>query len=80
MSKYLLDKFLFTVDGDAELVERYVERPRETVAWWEANEANRVLHCIDAERSIWLAFDDAERVALATHDYPALFDMGAHRS
>jgi hypothetical protein len=25
-----------------------------------------------------LRFDDAEREALATHDYPTLFSMGAH--
>ncbi|GAY12738.1 hypothetical protein [Pseudonocardia sp. N23] len=78
MSKYLLNKFLFTVDRDPALVERYREQPRETVTWWEATEANRLLNCIDDERSTWLAFDAAEREALATHDYPALFDMGAH--
>jgi hypothetical protein len=78
MSKYLLDKFLFTVDRDSALVERYREQPRETVTWWEAHEANRLLNCVDDERSTWLAFDDAEREALATHDYPTLFDMGAH--
>jgi hypothetical protein len=78
MSKYLLDKFLFTVDRDAELVERYREQPRETVTWWEAEQANRLLNCVDDERSTWLAFDDAEREALATHDYPTLFELGAH--
>jgi hypothetical protein len=78
MSKYLLNKFLFTVDRDPDLVERYRAEPRETVAWWESEYANRILNCVDAERSTWLAFDDAEREALATHDYPALFAMGAH--
>ncbi|GAA4558319.1 hypothetical protein [Pseudonocardia xishanensis] len=78
MSRYLLNKFLFTIDRDPALVERYREEPRETVAWWEATEANRVLNCIDDERSTWLAFDAAEREALSTHDYPTLFDMGAH--
>jgi hypothetical protein len=33
VSKYLLDKFLFTVDRDPELVERYREDPAGTVAW-----------------------------------------------
>ena len=33
MSKYLLDKFLYTVDRDPELVERYRSDPRGTVAW-----------------------------------------------
>ena len=78
MSKYLLDKFLFTVDRDPELVERYREDPRGTVAWWEAERANALLSCTGAEQSTWLAFDDTEREALATHDYPALFAMGAH--
>lgn len=78
MSKYLLDKFLFTVDRDPELVERYREDPRGTVAWWEATMANRLLSAHGGEDSTWLAFDDAEREALATHDYPTLFGMGAH--
>jgi hypothetical protein len=78
MSKYLVNKFLFTADRDPDLVERYREHPRQTVTWWESTEANRLLNCIDAERSTWCAFDDAEREALATHDYPVLFDMGAH--
>jgi hypothetical protein len=78
MSKYLLDKFLFTIDRDPVLVERYRSDPVATVAWWEAEEANRLLNCISDERSTWLAFDDEERAALATHDYPALFAMGAH--
>ena len=28
MSKYLVDKFLYTIDRDPELVERYREDPR----------------------------------------------------
>ncbi|GAB3276517.1 hypothetical protein [Kineosporia babensis] len=78
MSKYLLNKFLFTVDRDPALVERYRAEPRETVLWWETGEANRLLNCVDAEKSTWQAFTAAEREALATHDYPALFDLGAH--
>ncbi|RCW39679.1 hypothetical protein DFQ14_11555 [Halopolyspora algeriensis] len=78
MSKYLLNKFLYTIDRDPDLVERYREDPRGTVAWWEREQAGRILNCIDGESSTWLRFDDAEREALATHDYPALFDMGAH--
>ncbi|MDR7254764.1 hypothetical protein J2X46_003762 [Nocardioides sp. BE266] len=78
MSKYLLDKFLFTVDRDPALVERYREDPRGTVEWWEAEEANRILNCISDERSTWLAFDDEEREALASHDHVKLFELGAH--
>src|SRR5437660_6903945 len=78
VSKYLLDKFLFTVDRDPELVERYREDPRGTVEWWEAERANLILNCHAAEASTWLGFDDAEREALSTHDYPTLFQLGAH--
>jgi hypothetical protein len=78
VSKYLLNKFLYTVDRDPDLVERYREDPAGTVAWWEAEKANVILNCPAAERSTWLAFTDLERSALSTHDYPALFELGAH--
>jgi hypothetical protein len=78
MSKYLVDKFLYCVDRNPELVERYREDPRGTVEWWERSEANKILNCHQAESSTWLSFTDAERAALSTHDYPALFEMGAH--
>jgi hypothetical protein len=78
MSKYLLNKFLYTVDRDPELVERYREDPKGTVEWWEAERANRILNCVGEESSTWLAFDATERAALAGHDYPALFELGAH--
>ena len=51
MSKYLLDKFLFTVDRDPELVERYREDPAGTVAWWEAELANTILNCTAARNA-----------------------------
>jgi hypothetical protein len=78
MSKYLLDKFLFTVDRDPELVERYREDPRGTVAWWETEQANTILNCHGGEASTWLRFADPEREALAGHDYVRLFELGAH--
>ena len=78
MSKYLLNKFLFTVDRDPALVERYRNEPQATVEWWEAEEANRILNCISDERSTWLQFDDVERSALAAQDYVTLFELGAH--
>ena len=78
MSKYLLDKFLYTVDRDPELVERYRSDPAGTVQWWEREIANAVLNCHTAERSTWLAFDEAERRALREHDHVALFQLGAH--
>jgi hypothetical protein len=78
LSKYLLNKFLYTVDRDPELVERYREDPRGTVEWWEAERANIILNVPGAERSTWLKFNDIERAALAGHDYPKLFELGAH--
>jgi hypothetical protein len=78
MSKYLLNKFLFTVDRDPELVERYREDPRGTVTWWEAGRANLILNCTAGESSSWLRFEEDEREALAAHDYPKLFELGAH--
>jgi hypothetical protein len=78
VSKYLLDKFLFTVDRDPELVERYREEPAETVRWWEQEMANQLLNCTADERSTWLEFTDEERTALGEHDHVALFQMGAH--
>jgi len=78
VSKYLLDKFLYLVDRDPELVERYREDPRGTVRWWEAERANVILNLPESERSTWLTFTDTEREALATHDYVKLFELGAH--
>ncbi len=78
MSKYLLDKFLYTVDRDPELVERYRDDPAGTVAWWEGEMANTILNSHTSERSTWLAFTDDERDALTRQDHVALFGMGAH--
>ena len=78
MSRYLVNKFLYYVDRDPELVERYREDPRGTVEWWERERANHLLNCAVAEASTYQKFTDAERAALSTHDYPALFEMGAH--
>jgi hypothetical protein len=78
MSKYLLDKFLYTVDRDPDLVERYRTDPAGTVATWEDEYANKLLNSHSGERSTWLALTDEERTALATHDHVTLFAMGAH--
>jgi hypothetical protein len=78
VSRYLVNKFLYSVDRDAELVERYREDPVGTVEWWEAERANQLLNCVVAEASTYQRFSDDERAALSTHDYPALFGLGAH--
>ena len=73
MSKYLLNKFLFTIDRDPELVERYRADPRGTVTWWEAERANVILNLPEGEHSTWQQFTDEEREALATHNYVKAF-------
>jgi len=78
MSKYLLDKFLYAVDRDPDLVERYRSDPAGTVAWWEDELANSLLNCHGGERSTWLSFTDDERRALVEQDHVTLFQMGAH--
>jgi hypothetical protein len=78
MSRYLVNKFLYTVDRDPELVERYRTDPAGCVAEWERTYANRILNCTTDEYSTWLAFEPAERDALVAHDHVALFGMGAH--
>ncbi len=78
MSRYLLDKFLYTIDRDPGLVERYREDPAGTVEWWERERANQLLNCHTGERSTWLKLDADERAALVGHDYAKLYEMGAH--
>ena len=78
MSKYLLDKFLYTVDRDPVLVEQYRSDPAHTVDWWEREMANVLLNSHAAEKSTWLSFTEEERRALVTQDHVALFELGAH--
>jgi hypothetical protein len=78
MSKYLLDKFLFTIDRDPVLVERYRADPVGTVAWWEASLAGRILNVAEDEAGTRRTFSEDERRALLEHDYVALFELGAH--
>ena len=78
MSKYLLDKFLYTVDRDPDLVERYRSDSAGTVAWWEQEVANSLLNCHGGESSTWLSFTDDERRALVEQDHVTLFEIGAH--
>jgi hypothetical protein len=62
-SQYVLDKVLFAIDRDPDLVERYREKPREALTWWEAHEANRLPNRVDDERFTCPAFTDEERSA-----------------
>ncbi len=78
MSRYLLNKFLYTVDRDPALVERYRSEPASFVPWWESTMANAVLNCHGGEASTWLRFSAEERDALIAQDHVALFSLGAH--
>ncbi|WP_083100994.1 hypothetical protein [Pseudophaeobacter leonis] len=75
MSKYYVNKFLFTVDRDPEYLKRYTEDPHTFVAIWEQSIGPRLS---DAEMSTVNGFTPQERNALINHDYVALFEMGAH--
>lgn len=75
MSKYYVDKFLYTTDRDPELLQRYKEDPLAYIDWWEKEIGHRLT---DVETTSWLEFSDEERTALIEHDYVALFEMGAH--
>ncbi len=74
VSRYLVDKFLFRVDRDADWLARYMADPATCVADWEASEAHRV----GAETTSGHAFTAEERAALAGKDHLALYRMGAH--
>jgi hypothetical protein len=77
MSKYYVNKFLYMVDRDPELLKRYAEEPRSFVATWEQSIGPKLINN-DVEDSTVHAFTTAEREALINHDYVALFEMGAH--
>ncbi|UYM05599.1 hypothetical protein [Solicola gregarius] len=79
MSKYAVNKFLFQVDRDPELLAKYKADPEAMVAEWQAeyapylgSQGQRV------ERTSWVRLEPAERTALVDHDYVALFEMGVH--
>ncbi|MBO0843530.1 MAG: hypothetical protein J2O46_10115 [Nocardioides sp.] len=78
MSRYLVDKFLYTVDRERELTERYRDDPVGTVEWWEHERGHHLLNCCASEDTTWLSFTEEERQALCTHDQVRLFELGAH--
>ena len=78
MSKYLVNKFLYTVDRDPELVERYRADPAGTVSLVGGRAGEHHPQLPHRRGEHVAGVHDAEREALATHDYPALFELGAH--
>lgn len=79
MSKYYVNKFLYQVDRDPELLAQYKDDPVALVERWE-HEYGPWLGAGGGhvERTSWLSFTDEERAALEKHDYVALFEAGAH--
>ena len=78
MSKYYVNKFLYEVDRDPELLASYKANPAELVERWEADFGRQLGTGHPVERTTWLHFSDDERTALIEHDYARLFEMGAH--
>ncbi|NKM15736.1 hypothetical protein GFL85_33145 [Rhizobium laguerreae] len=77
MSKYYVNKFLFMVDRDPQLLRRYADDPASLVAAWEQALGPALLGN-EKEGSSVHSLTEHERDALVRHDYVALFEMGAH--
>lgn len=75
MSKYYVNKFLFTVDRNPDYLARYKEDPRAFVTTWEQS-IGPMLN--EVERTTVTSFTPEEREALINHDYVKLFELGAH--
>lgn len=75
MSRYLVNKFIYQVDADPDLLAAYVEDPVNFVTWWENERATRLT---EVERVTVHSFTDHEREAVATMDIRSLYVMGAH--
>jgi hypothetical protein len=66
VSKYLLDKFLYTVDRDPQLVERYRDDPGGTLDW------STWLTFTDAERRAIREHDHVALFQLGAHPFLTL--------
>ncbi|MGV6876422.1 hypothetical protein ACUSIJ_27595 [Pseudochelatococcus sp. B33] len=77
MSRYYVNKFLYTVDRDPEYLKRYSEDPVNFVTTWEQSIGPKLLGN-DSEHSAVHTLTAEERTALVNHDFVALFEMGAH--
>jgi hypothetical protein len=75
MSRYVVDKFLYQVDADVDLLEQYVSDPAHFVPFWEQEYAPRVT---PSERVSGNTLEPAEREALVAFDFETLYAMGAH--
>lgn len=78
MSTYYVNKFLYQVDRDPELLAAYRSEPAALLPRWEERYGHALGTGNTVERTTWLSFTEAERAALIEHDYVALFEQGAH--
>ncbi len=78
LSKYYVNKFLFQVDRDAELLARYKSEPKALIELWESEYGQWLGASNTVEKTSWLSFTEQERKALEEHDYVVLFEIGAH--
>jgi hypothetical protein len=78
LSKYYVNKFLFQVDRDPELLARYKSEPKELMNFWEEEYGQWLGASNTVEKTTWLRFTEKERKALEEHDYVTLFELGAH--
>ena len=78
MSRYYVNKFLYTVDRDPDLLAAYKAEPVALLSRWEEEYGTRLGVGHTVERTTWLGFTPEERRALEEHDYTALFELGAH--
>jgi len=79
MSKYAVNKFLFQIDRDPELLAGYKADPEAMVARWEAEMAPLLGPWGQTvEKSTVVTLTPEERRMLVEHDYVGLFEMGAH--
>lgn len=78
MSKYYVNKFLYQIDRDPELLARYKADPQAMVDEWDADYGRRLGNGGTVERTSWLSLEADERQALIDHDYVKLFEIGAH--
>ncbi|MBI2360645.1 MAG: hypothetical protein HYV04_17360 [Deltaproteobacteria bacterium] len=75
MSRYLVDKFIYRVDRNEEMLKAYMADPAGFVARWEKDEAGKLN---ESETTSGHNFTDEERKALAERDFEKLYAMGAH--
>ena len=76
MSKYYVNKFLFTVDRNPDYLKRYTEDPAISSPRGNSRSGRGYRQEVELSTVHRLHGESARR--WSTHDYVALFEMGAH--